>query len=120
MVGHQAVKSYAHSNYVVVEPVGELDLYSTPDFRRQVEAALSAATTPHLLCCDLTRVDFIDSSALGELVRAHRACLAAGLTFCVVGAGTTTRQILHLTQLDTLIPGFGTLAEALASLDGRT
>ncbi|HET8560341.1 MAG TPA: STAS domain-containing protein [Marmoricola sp.] len=108
---------YVGTDYVVITPVGALDFYSSPDFRSQVEQALGEGSAVRLLCCDCSQVDFMDSTALGELVRARRAARDTGVRFCIVGASATCRQILHWTQLDTVIPGFDTLAEAIFALD---
>lgn len=118
MGAHPKSSTYLGADYVVVAPVGALDFYSSPGFRKQVEEALDGRGTARLLCCDLSGVDFMDSTALGELVRARRKSLDAGARFCVVGASVTCKRVLHWTQLDTVIPGFATIPEAIFALGG--
>jgi anti-anti-sigma factor len=118
MGSHAKVRTWTGADYIVVTPVGELDFYSSPDFRQEVDAALATPGCT-LVCCDLSEVEFMDSAALGELVRARRACLKAEMRFCLVGAAGTTRRILRWTQLDAVIPSYSTLGEALLTL-GRS
>ncbi|HEU4566787.1 MAG TPA: STAS domain-containing protein [Marmoricola sp.] len=114
---HQTVTTKGHAGFVVVTPVGELDMYSTPDLRAHVRQALEDGDC-EVLCIDLSQVDFMDSSALGELVRTHRAGVKSGVTVCLVGANATGRRILQWTQLDTVIPTFATVTDARLSLRG--
>jgi anti-sigma B factor antagonist len=116
MRGHQAVTSTAHADFVVVTPVGELDMYSTPALRTEIRQALESPQECSVLCVDLSQVDFMDSSALGELVRAHRAGAKTGITVCLVGANSTGRRILQWTQLDQVIPTFASVTDAKLSL----
>jgi anti-anti-sigma factor len=101
---------------VVVTPVGELDMYSTPALRTEIRHALESPQQCSVLCVDLSQVDFMDSSALGELVRAHRAGAKAGIAVCLVGANATGRRILQWTQLDQVIPTFASVSDARLSL----
>ena len=116
MRGHQTVTSKSHADFVVITPVGELDMYSTPELRAEIGQALGAPDRCAVLCVDLSEVNVMDSSALGELVRAHRAGTKAGVTFCLVGANSTGRRILQWTQLDQVIPTFASVADARLSL----
>jgi anti-sigma B factor antagonist len=55
---------------VVVAVSGEIDLFTAPEFKEAVSAALS--TRADVLVIDLSRATFMDSSSLGVLIGAHR------------------------------------------------
>ena len=118
MSAHPKNSTYLGADYVVLAPVGALDFYSSPGFRKQVEEALVGRGAARLVCCDLSGVDFMDSTALGELVRARRKSLDAGARFCIVGASASCKRVLRWTQLDTVIPGFETIPEAIFAMGG--
>jgi anti-anti-sigma factor len=90
------VEARGERSVVVAE--GELDLESVPAFRRALSEAESEGTT---VVVDLRGVTFLDSTAIGELVRGHRRARAAGRRFVVVrGRDTRIAQVLHTSAVD--------------------
>jgi anti-sigma B factor antagonist len=94
---------------VVVTAAGELDAYVAPEF----SAALDQAGRD--LVADLTAVSFLDSTALGLLVRTVRDRGASGKTRVVLPQGTA-RRIFEITTLDGALPVSPTLGDALAEI----
>jgi anti-anti-sigma factor len=64
---------------------------------------------------DLTRTRFCDSAGLAVLAGAHRRARAqGGGVRLVLPHGGAVARILSFTGLDSFIPGFGSLEQALA------
>jgi anti-sigma B factor antagonist len=74
----------------------------------------SAAMQPTIVV-DMTRTGFCDSAGLNVLSRAHTHALAKGGELrLVIPDGSTVSRIFALTELDRVIPVFGSLDMALA------
>lgn len=85
----------------VVRLVGEADV-TTPALAEVLGA--EAARKPRELLVDVSELTFIDSAALHELVRAHRALRADGCQLAIVGPTGAVARILQLSALDQVIP----------------
>jgi anti-sigma B factor antagonist len=76
---------------------GELDIAATPELSTVM---LMAARSPgSLVVLDVAGVDFIDSSALGTLLKAGGEIESAGKRLRIVCAGGPVRQLLEMTNL---------------------
>jgi anti-anti-sigma factor len=76
---------------------GELDIAATPELSTVL---LMAAGSPgSLVVLDLAGVEFIDSTALGTLLKAGGEIEAAGKRLRIVCAGGPVRQLLEMTNL---------------------
>jgi anti-sigma B factor antagonist len=98
----------------VVTASGELDAFVAAE----LEAALGGASGDARIVFDLTAVSFMDSTALGLLVRAVRDVDAKGGAIRVVLPDGTARRIFEITTLDRILPVAGSRSDALAELDG--
>ena len=76
---------------------GRFDAHEVADFRARFDALVPPAST---LDVDLSDVNFIDSSALAELVRGLKHCRQAGGDLRLVHPSSPVRVILELTGLD--------------------
>lgn len=83
---------------VVVE--GEVDAYAAPD----LEAALDEAGREGDVVVDLSRVSFMDSTALGLVMRAVRHYAEAGRGARVVLPTGAARRIFEITALERALP----------------
>lgn len=93
---------------VVVTASGELDAYVAPE----LTAALDQAGVDRLVA-DLTAVSFMDSTALGLIVRAVRDRGESGGETRIVLPQSTARRIFEITTLDRVLPVSPSLREAL-------
>jgi anti-anti-sigma factor len=76
---------------------GELDIAATPELSTVL---LMAAGAPgSLVVLDLTGVEFIDSTALGTLLKAGGEIESAGKKMRIVCAEGPVRRLLELTNL---------------------
>lgn len=102
-----------HEGVVVISAGGELDAFAAPD----LSAALSDDDGAQSgLVIDLGSVSFLDSTALGVVVRAVRAASERGRETRVVLPRGSARRIFEITTLDRVLPLSPGPQEALAEL----
>ncbi len=97
---------------------GELDLSTAPDLERPLEEVLKGGAGPVLV--DLSECEFIDSTGIALIVRAHQRLDTNGgeRTLVVCSYNDQVRRVLDITGLDRSIPVHRTRDEALASIAG--
>lgn len=100
--------------YTLCRPVGELDAYTVPDFRRSLG---ELATHPQVVI-DLSDVPFMDSAGLGALIGGIRRARENGGEVAVACSRPTLTRLLHTTGFDRIVPVTDTLDEAVAALGG--
>jgi anti-anti-sigma factor len=89
---------------------GELDVASSP----MLEAELIRAADREFVIVDLRELDFIDSTGLGTLVRAHQQAQEAGRRFALVRGPGQVQRLLGLTGLSDQLPMAETREELLS------
>ena len=104
-----------HGDSVVVSVVGELDVVS----KQQFDDCLSeAATQSDRVVLDMSRVDFMDTTALAVVVGHWRRMVAEGGTFRLAGARYRYTKALWITGLADRLPMYDTVGEAVSALAG--
>jgi anti-sigma B factor antagonist len=96
----------------VVAAPAEIDITNAEALRAALSTA--AADGHGTLVVDMTRTQFCDSSGLHVLIAAHRRAGAEGREVLLVIPCTVVLRVFALTGMDTVIPNFTSLAEALA------
>jgi anti-anti-sigma factor len=96
----------------VVSAGGELDAFTAPE----LAAALQEVGGDDAVVVDLGRVAFMDSTALGLLVRGLRELDERGGRTRVVLPETSARRIFEITTLDRVLPISDSRASALREL----
>lgn len=89
---------------VTVAISGEVDLAAVPD----IDATLQTALADHhvtRLVVDLSHLDFIDSSAIGALVRARNAALDKNQTFQVINVNGLPDRAMRVTGILDVLTG---------------
>jgi anti-anti-sigma factor len=81
----------------LVSITGELDIAATPELSTVL--AMATASPGPTVVLDLGEVDFIDSTALGTILKAGGEIEAAGKRLVVVSAGGPVRRLLEMTNL---------------------
>jgi anti-anti-sigma factor len=104
------------SSVSVVAAEGELDAFVEPD----LAAAFEQVRDDSLVLVDLGAVGFMDSTALGLVVRFVREHGERGGDARVVLPRGTARRIFELTMLDRALPVSAAREAALSELGGRT
>ena len=93
---------------VVVRLGGDLDLYNVDVVRAGLARAIDRS--PARLVVDLSSVEFLDSTALGALVDAHRK-QPGGLR--IAGPKDAIRRALRVSGIDRHLTVFDTVEDAL-------
>ena len=96
----------------IVRGTGELDAYAAPDL---ASAFLELGEAVSVLA-DLTRVSFLDSTALGVIVRGVRELDERGVLVRVVLPQGSARRIFEITTLDQALPVAPSQQAALEAL----
>src|SRR4051812_22634445 len=97
---------------IVIAFAGELDLAMHDRFHALVDEVVGEA--PRLVVADLTEAEFMDSTMLRELLRAHSSLEEAGAKLVVAGPQAPVRRLLELTGTDDLLTLAETREQALA------
>jgi anti-sigma B factor antagonist len=98
----------------VVAAPEEIDITNAQGLREALHRA--AGDGSGTLVVDLTRTQFCDSAAIHALVDAHKRARAAGGEVLLAFAGTAVPRIFEITGVDRVIPGFPSVADALARI----
>lgn len=97
----------------VVALRGELDM----DGSGELEGTLAQPGPAARVCLDLTQLDFIDSTGLAAVIRAHQALAAGGGAMAIACAATgSVRRTFETTGLTTLLTVVEDRAGALQAL----
>jgi anti-anti-sigma factor len=80
---------------VVIGLRGELDLTSSPALEQELESG-SASAAP-LVVVDLRELEFMDSTGLSVLVRAHQRAEETGQRFGLINSSQQVQRLLTLT-----------------------
>lgn len=102
---------------VVVTPE-EIDITNADGLRTALLEA--AGRGPGRFVVDMSRTQFCDTAGIHALVLAHKRVSAQGGEVRLVIAGPAVQRIFAVTGLDSVIPHFSSLEEALAATSGRT
>jgi anti-anti-sigma factor len=86
----------------VVQPEGDLDLATVPPLSEEWTEAIDARH-PALFVIDLAKVTFLDSTALGAIIRVYKRQHEHGGDALVVNASPSVRKMFDITHLDWLL-----------------
>jgi anti-sigma B factor antagonist len=107
---HFRVDFVEHGASVILALSGELDIASSPE----LEAELDRAADRELVIVDLKGLEFIDSTGLGVLVKAHQQAQETGRRFALVRGIGQVERLLGLTGLSDQLPVAETREELLS------
>jgi anti-anti-sigma factor len=89
------VDVHGESQVVVIEVSGELDLASSPALEQELERQVQSGTATVVV--DLRKLEFMDSTGLSVLVRAHQQASEHDRAFAVVKGPPQVQRLLDLT-----------------------
>lgn len=81
---------------LVVRIDGELDLHTSPLFRRRILEAFDSSPRLRALVVVLSDVTFIDSSGLGALLATYRDLAPRGIRIVLADPRPAVRKVLQL------------------------
>jgi anti-sigma B factor antagonist len=97
----------------LVELTGRFTSFETKAFRDMIQGLVKQGQTNIVL--NLSALDYLDSSGVGELVRNYMTIVKKGGAMKVVGLAPKVEEILKVTQLYQVFPEFPDEASALES-----
>lgn len=98
----------------VVAAPGEIDITNAPELRT---ALLEASTLGHgTFVVDMSETQFCDSAGMHALVWVHKQSRSEGGEILLIVQATAVLRVLAITGVDSLIPSFPSLEEALAQV----
>jgi anti-sigma B factor antagonist len=97
----------------LVDVSGRLTSFESRAFQQMINELLKQGQTNIVL--NLTGLDYLDSSGIGELVRNYMSVVKKGGAMKVVGLAPKVEAILRVTQLYQVFPEFPDEASALES-----
>jgi len=106
------IETERRDGVVVISAGGELDAFAAPD----LSAAFARDGSDRGLVVNLESVSFLDSTALGVVVRELRGAKEDGYDSRVVLPRGSARRIFEITTLDRVLPVAAGLEQALEAL----
>lgn len=99
-----------HDDYATLTLKGEFDTFYCPALMQEVEALVERGIS--LLILDMSRVKFINSTALGAVIKAHKRCRAEGGDLLIAQPSPFVRNVMKNVGIDKLIALHETEADA--------
>lgn len=112
MESHFRLETRAEHNARVLTLGGELDLAASPALEEELDNALGSDAA--LVLVDLRELDFMDSTGLSALVRAHHRAEQNGQRFVLVNGSHQVQRLLSLTGIAERLTLVDDPGEALA------
>jgi anti-sigma B factor antagonist len=98
----------------VIAVAGEVDIFTAPELKRAIAAALDAGA--RRLVVDLTETRFLDSTALGVLIGAVKRLRPLDGRLVIVNTEPSTAKTFEITGLDQIFTIVPAREQALASV----
>jgi anti-sigma B factor antagonist len=92
---HFRLEVRSHGQAMIIAVSGELDLASSPALQEELDRA--AVANSQMLIIDLRGLDFMDSTGLSVLVRAHQRSEEHGRQLAMVKGPQQVQRLLNLT-----------------------
>lgn len=103
-----------HSDGIpVLDVVGEIDIYTTPQFKEAVSAAIDE--NKPAIVINMTQVTYMDSSGFGTLLSATKRLRPLDGALYLSGCNESIQRMLQITRLNTIFGVYATEDEALAA-----
>ncbi len=102
----------------VIELEGEVDVYTAPQLKQQVIGVLESGSKG--LVVDLTKVDYLDSTALGVLIGGLKRIREVDGNLMLICPSPRIRRVFEITGLDKIFLIYNTQEEAKAALGKET
>jgi anti-sigma B factor antagonist len=107
------VRQHIEQDLVVLEPVGEVDIYTVGGLRAALAECLETGQLQ--IVVDLAGVTFMDSSGLGVLAGGLKKVRPAGGSLWLVGPSRMLRRMLESTGLSKVVDVYDSVDELVAA-----
>ncbi len=101
-------------NATIVDVVGDIDLYNSPEVRKVLLGALREQRAPRVIV-NLKAVKYIDSSGVASLVEGLKVSRDLRSRFILIGLSPAAREVLELSRLIKVFEVYDNEDQALAS-----
>lgn len=101
-------------DYALLTLKGEFDTFYCPMLQQEVEDLVEQGVSHIIL--DLRLVKFINSTALGAIIKAHKRCKAEGGELVLSQPSSFVRDVVRKVGIDKLVPMFETESEATRAI----
>ena len=98
----------------ILDVVGEIDIYTTPQFKEALTAAIQEGT-PGIIV-NMAQVNYMDSSGFGSLLSATKKLRPVNGNLHLVACNDAIMRMLQITRLNTIFGVYHTEDEALESI----
>ena len=95
----------------VVKLGPKLDIQTVPDVRRRIKRVIDSGDK--VIVIDMRRIEYISSFGLSMLLTLAKELSNRGGNLFLAQPRETTRELLQLTRLQTILPTYDTLREAI-------
>lgn len=102
----------------IIELEGEVDVYTAPQLKQQMISLLESGATE--LVVDLTKVDYLDSTALGVLIGGLKRMRERDGNMVLVCPSPRIRRVFEITGLDKIFDIYNTEQEAQEAMGKET
>lgn len=99
-------------NSTIVDVVGDIDLYNSPDVRKVLLDTLKEKRAPRVIL-NLQHVKYIDSSGVASLVEGLKISRTLNSRLILFGLSHAAREVLELSRLIKVFEVYATEEEAL-------
>jgi anti-sigma B factor antagonist len=97
----------------VVQPVGHIDTHTALEFKDRLAETIDSGYL--WLVIDLGAVTFLDSTGLGALITSLKRVQVLGGDLRLAQVPQIVRMMIELTSLQSYLPRYGSVADALAA-----
>lgn len=98
MVVHLQVSTRIVGNATVIDVIGDIDLYNSPEMRKALMGVLKEQNASRAVI-NLTRVRYIDSSGVASLVEGLKVARERNARYILFGLSKAAREVLELSRL---------------------
>jgi len=98
----------------VIQLEGEVDVYTAPQLKQQIIAALEAGSKQMVV--DLSKVDYLDSTALGVMIGGLKRIRETDGDMVLVCPSPRIRRVFEITGLDKIFGIHDTVDQATTSV----
>lgn len=102
-----------HNDVPVLDVTGEIDIYTTPQFKDAVSAAIDEGKPSIVI--NMTQVSYMDSSGFGTLLSATKRLRPVEGGLYLSGCNEAISRMLQITRLNTIFGIYATEEEAVAA-----
>ncbi len=97
----------------VLDVIGEIDIYTTPQFKEAVSAAIDE--NKPAIVINMAQVTYMDSSGFGTLLSATKRLRPLDGALYLSGCNEAIQRMLQITRLNTIFGVYPTEEEAVAA-----